>query len=67
MRHATQRKNKADEEAEQWSRDFAKNLTDEIRVQPIGRAMALDERFKQEEEEKEIWEHFKAVYDPAKV
>jgi hypothetical protein len=67
MKPAAQQKKKEDEEAEQWSREFARNLSNEIGVQPIGRAMALDERYKQEEDRKDIWEQFEAVYDPARA
>jgi hypothetical protein len=65
VRYIMQRKKKEDAEAEQWSREFARTLTEEIEVQPIGRAMALDEKYKQDQEEADIWEKFKAVYDPA--
>ena len=67
MKDAKQRKKEEDEEAEQWTRSFARNLPEEIQAQPIGRAMALDEKYKQENEEKDIWEQFEALYDPAKA
>ncbi|KAJ4293630.1 hypothetical protein N0V90_008914 [Kalmusia sp. IMI 367209] len=65
MKGAKQRKEKEDEEAKQWSRTFARNLPEEIEEQLIGRAMAEDEKHKQENDEKDIWEQFEALYDPA--
>ncbi|KAF2276671.1 uncharacterized protein EI97DRAFT_432916 [Westerdykella ornata] len=67
MKDAKQRKKAEDEEAKNWSRRFARNLPKEIADQPIGKAMALDEQQKQEDEEKEILGQFEALYDPAKA